>query len=265
MSERRRILKVVLQITCQLLWLAGLVMGLSGMYLLLNFKHSRLFFRDIYIVLPAVVAIVSAAALLCSGAIGCWVSVRESTGLQAAFVYLLIIVFCLEATAAALAFVNIGKVDSELAPLENMFQNYSGSSQDPDSNAVDAIQEEIQCCGVHDYGDWLTSRWFIQTGKCRVPQSCCNSTFHTCNGTLDQPYMLYSQGCLVKLRGAMTFILHLILYLTAVVAVVQVMGLVSVAQLMKGQPLQDSVSLEQSKLFETHKRTVVTDKQIRDL
>ncbi|KAI1891876.1 hypothetical protein AGOR_G00148240 [Albula goreensis] len=238
-EKRRRIFKVVLQITCQLLWLAGLVVGLSGVYLLLNFSHSRHFFRDIHIILPAVLAIVSAAALLSSGGLGCWASNSDSNCLQASFVYLLIIVFCLEATAATLAYVNIGKVDSELAPFQNIFQNYSGSSQDPDSNAVDAIQEELQCCGVHDYRDWLTSPWFIHSGRLRVPQSCCNSTFHTCNGTLDQPYMLYPKGCQVKLEDAMRFILHLIIYSTAVVALVQMVGLVSVAQLMKRQPLQE--------------------------
>ncbi|KAG7487841.1 hypothetical protein MATL_G00027900 [Megalops atlanticus] len=239
MSERRRIFKVVLQITCQLFWLAGLVVGLSGVYLLLNFKHSGVFFRNIYIILPAILAIVSAVALLSSGGIGCWVSVRESNCLQATFVYLLVIVFCLEATAATLAYVNIGKVDSELAPFRNMFLNYSGRSQDPGTDAVNSVQEELQCCGVHDYRDWITTAWFKQTGKMRVPQSCCNSTFHTCNGTLDQPHMLYSEGCQVKLEDAMTFILHLIIYSTAVVAVVQMVGLFSVAQLMKDQPLQE--------------------------
>ncbi|XP_036377724.1 tetraspanin 37 isoform X2 [Megalops cyprinoides] len=214
MSERRRIFKVVLQITCQLFWLAGLVVGLSGVYLLLNFKHSGVFFRNIYIILPAILAIVSAVALLSSGGIGCWVSVRESN--------------CLQAT-----------VDSELAPFRNMFQNYSGRSQDPGTDAVNSVQEELQCCGVHDYRDWITTAWFKQTGKMRVPQSCCNSTFHTCNGTLDQPHMLYSEGCQVKLEGAMTFILHLLIYSTAVVAVVQMVGLFSVAQLMKDQPLQE--------------------------
>ncbi|KAJ8374783.1 hypothetical protein SKAU_G00053630 [Synaphobranchus kaupii] len=175
MSDKRRIFKVVLQITCQLLWFAGLVMGLSGVYLLLNFKHNMLFFRDIYIILPAILAVVNAAALLSSGGIGCWVSMRDSTCLQAVFVYLLVIIFCLGATAATLAHVNIGKVDSELAPFRNIFHNYSGSSQDPDSNAVDSIQERLQCCGIQDYKDWLTIRWSTHTGKFRVPQSCCNS------------------------------------------------------------------------------------------
>ncbi|XP_064187469.1 tetraspanin 37 isoform X1 [Anguilla rostrata] len=252
----RRIVKVVLQITCQLLWLAGLVVGLSGLYLLLNYRHNRLFFRDIYIILPAVMAIASAVVLLISGSIGCWVSVRDSTclqgvvgikeGMNRAFVYLLIIIFCLEATAAALAYANIGKVHSELAPFQNIFKNYNGSSQDPDSNAVDSIQEELQCCGIQNYTDWQTTTWFNHRGNLSVPQSCCNSTFHTCHGTLDQTYMLYPQGCQVKLEDAIGFILHLIIYSTAAVAVVQIIGLVSVAQLMRQQPLQGYQILERN-------------------
>ncbi|KAG9350790.1 hypothetical protein JZ751_024679 [Albula glossodonta] len=66
--------------------LAGLVVGLSGVYLLLNFSHSRHFFRDIHIILPAVLAIVSAAALLSSGGLGCWASNSDSNCLQASMV-----------------------------------------------------------------------------------------------------------------------------------------------------------------------------------
>ncbi|KAJ8277476.1 hypothetical protein GJAV_G00075580 [Gymnothorax javanicus] len=238
MNETRDIVKVSLQITCQLLWLVGMVMGLSGVYLLLNFKHNGLFFRDFYILLPAVMAIASAVFLLSSGAIGCYVSVRNSTWLQGVFVYLLVVVFCLEATAAALAYINSGKVNAELAPFQDIFQRYNGSSQDPDTNAVNSLQTELQCCGITDYRDWLDTPWFTNTGKNRVPQSCCYSAFHTCNGTLDQPYMLYPQGCQVKLEVGIVFILHVILYSSAAATVVLIVGLVSVAQLMIKQPQQ---------------------------
>eukprot|EP00063_Salmo_salar_P031017 XP_014005852.1 PREDICTED: uncharacterized protein LOC106574474 isoform X5 [Salmo salar] len=102
------------------------------------------------------------------------------------FVYLLVMVFCLEATAAALAYVNAGKVDSELAPFSSVFQRYTGSSQDPYSDAVDATQKE---------------------------------------------------GCQVKLEEALLFVLHLIIWSSLAVALVETVGFVSVAQLMSDQPL----------------------------
>uniref|UniRef100_A0A8C7GLZ2 Tetraspanin 37 n=1 Tax=Oncorhynchus kisutch TaxID=8019 RepID=A0A8C7GLZ2_ONCKI len=198
------------------------------------------------------------------------------------FVYLLVVVFCLEATAAALAYVNAGKVDSELAPFSSVFQRYTGRCQDPYSDAVDATQKELQCCGIYDYRDWLATPWFNHSGRGSVPHSCCNYTYHTCNGTLELPGLLYpkvythththtpalalcgdpkvcrytsgqhliperchspypvcvlSQGCQVKLEEALLFVLHLIIWSSLAVALVETVGFVSMAQLMREQPL----------------------------
>ncbi|XP_038854132.1 tetraspanin-3-like isoform X2 [Salvelinus namaycush] len=267
-ETRRRAVKIVIQITCQLLWLAGLVVGLSGMYLLLNYRHNGLFFAHTYIILPACLALASATLLLASGGLGIWVSLRKSALLQGVvsfcvylrvseynkmyvfllfialmlcvlyslgyslspyllswpfqFVYLLVMVFCLEATAAALAYVNAGKVDSELAPFSSVFQRYTGRSQDPYSDAVDATQKELQCCGIYDYRDWLATPWFNHSGRGSVPHSCCKSTYHTCNGTLELPGLLYPKGCQVKLEEALLFVLHLIIWSSLAVALVEV-------------------------------------------
>ncbi|CDQ93273.1 unnamed protein product [Oncorhynchus mykiss] len=236
-ETRRRALKIVIQITCQLLWVAGLVVGLSGMYLLLNYRHNGIFFTHTYIILPACLALASATLLLASGGLGIWVSLRKSALLQGVFVYLLVVVFCLEATAAALAYVNAGKVDSELAPFSSVFQRYTGRCQDPYSDAVDATQKELQCCGIYDYRDWLATPWFNHSGRGSVPHSCCNYTYHTCNGTLELPGLLYPKGCQVKLEEALLFVLHLIIWSSLAVVLVETVGFVSVAQLMRDQPL----------------------------
>ncbi|KAM4625181.1 tetraspanin 37 [Polymixia lowei] len=234
---RRTTLKRFLMIICQLLWVVGLVVCLSGVYLLLNYKQNGLFFSHAYIVIPAILALSSAALLLASGGIGCLVSIRESVFLQGLFVYFLVMVLCLECTASTLAYYHSGKVHSELAPFRGVFERYTGSSQEPNSRAVDATQEELQCCGIHDYRDWLNTPWFNQSGGLTVPHSCCNSTFSSCNGTLDQPWQLYPQGCQVKLEEALVFVLKLIIWSSLPVVLLEVVGLVTVAQLMRDQPL----------------------------
>ena len=60
----------------------GLVVGLSGVYLLMKYRHSSLFFTHIYIILPAVFALASAVFLLAAGCLGSWLSLRDSTFLQ---------------------------------------------------------------------------------------------------------------------------------------------------------------------------------------
>lgn len=240
MSEpSRRICKTVLRIFSQLLWLAALVIALSGIFLLINFKHCRLFLEDKSIILPALLAVVAALFLLAAGIAGCCASEKESPCLQGIFVYFLIIVFCLEATAAALSYINVEKMGSQLAPFERVFHQYNGSSKDPDTQAVDFLQKELHCCGVHGFQDWQTSPWFNESGHIRVPLSCCNSTFTNCTGSVDQPELLFTKGCQGKLEDVLSFILHLILWSSVGAAGIQVVGLVSVSVLMKESPLQE--------------------------
>uniref|UniRef100_A0A672Q878 Tetraspanin 37 n=1 Tax=Sinocyclocheilus grahami TaxID=75366 RepID=A0A672Q878_SINGR len=86
-------------------------------------------------------------------------------------------------------------LDVDLSPLKDVFQNYSGNSQDPDTKAVNIVSLFCYSCSVKNYTDWLETPWFIHSGKYEVPLSCCNKNFHSCNGTLDSP-----QGCQIKLE-----------------------------------------------------------------
>ncbi|XP_047201817.1 tetraspanin 37 isoform X3 [Girardinichthys multiradiatus] len=238
-GERGNPLKTILQLMCQLLWVEGMVVAMGGVYLLMKYRHYSLFFSQTYILLPAIFTLCSAAFLVLTGFLGTWLSLRDSRCLQGLvrlslslwelgclqeiclhvlkhfllqFVYLLVVIFFLESTASALALVHSRKLDSETAPLSKVFQNYTGSSQDINSRAVDATQQELQCCGVSNYTDWLDTSWFNQTGGKLVPRSCCNATFHSCTGSVEQPWQLYPQGCQVKLEMAFQFILSFIMW-----------------------------------------------------
>ncbi|XP_035023955.1 tetraspanin 37 [Hippoglossus stenolepis] len=240
MSEQsRNAVRTTLQLTCLLLGVLGLVMGLSGVYLLMKYWQGSLCFSNTYITMPAILTLASAAVLVASGCLGLWLSLRDSICLQGLFVYLLVVVFCLESTATALAYFHSVKLDSETASLSGVFQNYTGNSHDPSSRAVDTMQEQLQCCGVHGYRDWFKTSWFNRTGELSVPQSCCNSTFHSCNGTVEQPWQLYTQGCQVKLEKALQFVLSFIIWGLPVVFLVEVVVLIMVAQLMRERPFME--------------------------
>lgn len=62
--------------------MVGLVVGLSGFYLLKNLRENSLFLSHSYITLPAILALASAAFLVVSGFLGYWLSLRDSTFLQ---------------------------------------------------------------------------------------------------------------------------------------------------------------------------------------
>uniref|UniRef100_A0A3P9P3H8 Tetraspanin 37 n=1 Tax=Poecilia reticulata TaxID=8081 RepID=A0A3P9P3H8_POERE len=159
----------------------GMVMAMSGVSLLMKYRHYSLFFSQTYILLPVVFTICSAAFLLFTGFLGTWLSLRDSRCLQG-------LVRFIPAT--------VGKcmsLDSDTASLNEVFQKYTGSSQDRNSRIVDITQEELHCCGVRNYTDWLDSSWLNKTGGDAVPRSCCNTTFLLCKGSLYQPWQLYHQ------------------------------------------------------------------------
>ncbi|XP_051555968.1 tetraspanin-3-like [Myxocyprinus asiaticus] len=241
----RRAFKFSLKIASLFLWLVGMCIGVSGAFLLLKYKTNGVFFSSFFISLPALLAVVSGVILLGSAAIGCAVSYKEPSCLQSLFVYFLIIVCCIVGTAAALAYTHTGKLDVDLAPLKDVFQSYNGNSKDPDTKAVNSLQDELQCCGVKNYTDWIDTPWFNHSGKYNVPQSCCNKNFHSCNGTLDLPSLLYTEGCQIKFEEELLLVLHIIIITSFVIIFVLVMSWISVAPLMRYPPPQEYRMLDQ--------------------
>ncbi|KAJ0008623.1 hypothetical protein NQD34_016038 [Periophthalmus magnuspinnatus] len=246
-EKRRKNLKTALQCLSQLLWLVGLAVAVVGVYLLLTFreKSTTFFSPSSYMTLPFFATFATAAFLLVSGFLGSWVSTRDSICLQGLFFYLLFVVFCLGSTAAALAFHRSVQLDSELLPLSDVFQRYTGSSEDQDSRTVDALQEKMECCGVQNFTDWMDTSWFIHTGGHILPHSCCNRTFTSCNGTVLQPHQFYQTGCKVKLKLFFHFLLDIIILMFAVVCLVLVILLVPVVTLMR-DPFLSYRSLDKS-------------------
>ncbi|XP_050981001.1 tetraspanin 37 [Labeo rohita] len=244
MALTRRGFRILIRIASLILMLAGIT-GLGGSYFLHKYKTYGVFFSSLYIILPAKLAVAGGVILLISGCTGCLVSNKKPSCGHGLLVYLLIIVWCIVCTTAALAYTHKGKIDADLAPLKDVFQNYSSNSRDPDTKAVDALQRELRCCGLKNYTDWLETPWFNQSGKYEVPLSCCNKTFHSCNGTLDSPQLLYNEGCQIKLEKTLLLSVDVIIITSLVVLFLLIMSWIIVAQLMRHQPPQEYRILDQ--------------------
>lgn len=235
----RRTLIIFIKTASLLLLLLGICICVGGVFLLLKYRYTGLFFSSFYIVLPVLVAVISGLFLLLSGSIGCVLSHSDSSCLQAWFVYFLTVVCCVMSTAAALAYIHTDKLDVDLAPLKDVFQNYSGNSQDPDTRAVNVLQSELRCCGVTNYTDWMDTPWFNHSGKYEVPQSCCKKNFHTCNGTLDLPVLLHTEGCQIKFKNKLQLVLQVIIIASFVVILILIFSGISTGHLMKHHPPQE--------------------------
>lgn len=232
-DHRRKTLKTIILFLSQFQWLVGMVVGLAGAYLWMKYRHSSLFFSSsTNMSLPVLVTLATAAALLFTGFLGTWVGIRDSKCLQGLFVYLLVVVFCLGSTSSALALHHSINLDTEVYPLTEVFENYTGSSQDPYSRAVDVLQESMECCGVHNYTDWWDTSWFIRTGGYVLPLSCCNKTFTTCSGTVFLPHQFNNMGCHEKIQTVFRFLLKAVMLMFALIFLDLVVVLVTTGLLM---------------------------------
>uniref|UniRef100_A0A3Q4N648 Tetraspanin 37 n=1 Tax=Neolamprologus brichardi TaxID=32507 RepID=A0A3Q4N648_NEOBR len=181
----------------------GILVWLNGVYLLIKYGEYSRFFSESYMTLTVLVTVTSAALLLVTGCVGSWVSLKDS--------------ICLQGLVRL-------SLDTEMAPFSGVFENYTGSSEDSNSRSVDAMQEELKCCGVKNYTDWLETTWFNKSGKLRFPYSCCNVTFPTCNGTVHQPWQIYTQGCHEELSKVIQFALKMVMWSSLLVYVEETSG-----------------------------------------
>ncbi|NWU89850.1 TSN36 protein, partial [Upupa epops] len=166
---------------------AGL--GYVGSYVVSTYRSYDNFVQDKYTLLPAVIIICVAVLMFVIGLIGCCATCRESRVGLGVFLAITLILFAAEVTAFVLGFVYREKVKTDVqGTMSSVFERYDGNS--PESTVVNVLQEQLHCCGVKNYSDWTSTRWFNSTGNQSVPLSCCRLDFRNCTGRLDQPQEL---------------------------------------------------------------------------
>lgn len=236
-NKYRKNLKTLLRCLSQFQWLVGTLVLLAGVYLWVECAHSRLFFSpSAYITLPIFITWATGVLLLILGFLGSWMATSDSICLQGLFAYLLLVVFCMGSTASVVALHHSNNLDSEAYPINEVFQSYTGNSQDPFSRAVDDLQASMECCGVHAYSDWYDTSWFHQTGGHMLPISCCNTTFTSCNGTVSLPDQFYQMGCYERFHIVFNVLLKDVVWMFVLVFHELVVLLIPTVLLMK-EPL----------------------------
>ncbi|KFO37960.1 Tetraspanin-3 [Fukomys damarensis] len=167
-----------------------------GAYVFITYDDYDHFFEDVYTLIPAVVIIAVGALLFIIGLIGCCATIRESRCGLATFVIILLLVFVTEVVVVVLGYVYRAKVENEVdRSIQKVYKTYNGTSPDAASRAIDYVQRQLHCCGIHNYSDWENTDWFKETKNQSVPLSCCRETASNCNGSLANPSDLYAEGC----------------------------------------------------------------------
>ncbi|NWU41859.1 TSN3 protein, partial [Hylia prasina] len=213
----------------------------GGVLVILKFQNYRCLFQESYLSVPGWLALATALILLPTGVLAVSISVKCSRYQQGTLMYLLLLLLCLEMSSAALACsYSVGTASQMESAMGYLVHQHNWTcSQDLGNSAVDVIQRKLQCCGVHNYTDWLktsSSSWYHPA--C-VPESCCKEKHSHCRGDVGHVEQLYEEGCLKKLEGQLYFAMLYIFWCCTVLSILELLVGISNGILMRHQPFHE--------------------------
>ncbi|XP_068955877.1 tetraspanin-3-like [Petaurus breviceps papuanus] len=181
--------------------------------------------------------VATAPLLLFTGGLAVGVS-RWNTGpWQGLFLYGVVVLLCMEASSAVLAHTSSCQRDWETHVLDDLLHQY-GNQSDPKTKAVDRLQQELQCCGIHNYTDWG------MIGCFSAPASCCQKIFLNCTGAFNSSQLLYQEGCLPKLDQRRKVVLSHVFWCCVGALLLELLAALVSGFLTKQSPLPDYHILE---------------------
>ncbi|XP_024272997.1 tetraspanin 36 [Oncorhynchus tshawytscha] len=218
--------KTVLLLLNVIFWAAGGALVYVGSYVIKSYNNFDNFLEDKYTLIPAAIIITVGVVMFIIGTVGCCATLRESKVGLSFFLMILLAMFAAEVAALVFAFIYQGRIKGDLErSMSNVFQKYDGENSE--SRAVDYLQSQLQCCGVQTYMNWTTMPWFSSSNN-TVPISCCKQNNTECTGKLDQPDLLNTQGCEVKLEQLLQDVMSYAMLVILGFAIIKFFGMLSV-------------------------------------
>uniref|UniRef100_U3FVW1 Tetraspanin n=1 Tax=Micrurus fulvius TaxID=8637 RepID=U3FVW1_MICFL len=222
--------KSVLLFISFIFWGAAAGLLYVGAHVLNAYKEYDPFLQNRDALLPPIIIIAIAVVMLVIGIVGCCATLRESRIGLKVFLVIILLIFLAEMAAFVLGFVYKGKIIAEFHDtLLKALATYDGKSEN--SHSVDYLQQELQCCGVQNYTDWIGTKWFNTTGNHTFPLSCCKQgpTLKNCTGQLSEKHLLNTQGCekIVNLGDLLNYAMLIVLAF----AIVKFFGMLGICML----------------------------------
>ncbi|KFP85492.1 Tetraspanin-3, partial [Acanthisitta chloris] len=213
----------------------------GGVFVILVFRNYKYLFHESCLSILGWLALVAELILLPIGLLAVSTSVKSSCNEQGTLMYLLLLLLCIETSSVVLAQFYSTSMASQLESTMGclVYQHDGTCSQHPGSTAVDAMQRKLQCCGVHNYTDWLkttAASWHLPA---YVPESCCKQNYSYCRGDLGHLELLCQEGCLKKLEDRLYFVVLYVLWCCASLSLLVLLAGVSNGIFMKHQPFYD--------------------------
>ncbi|KAK3587369.1 hypothetical protein CHS0354_028738 [Potamilus streckersoni] len=221
------VVKVIFIVFNIIVWLLGFGVLTVGIWMQVN--------RGSYVTLMPYSSILSASALCITasaiifiiGFCGCCGAMVESQCMLVVYFVFVLIVFGLQVAATALGLSHKQEIQRfvERELLLSIQEEYDPSLTQPDSQEgivaiVDAVQQDLECCGLHNYTDWFYIPAWPEQEK--VPLSCCREVTENC---IQSSEAWYTKGCMKEIEYFFMQNMYTLGILALAAAVIQVLAM----------------------------------------
>nr|XP_057907049.1 CD63 antigen [Doryrhamphus excisus]XP_057907050.1 CD63 antigen [Doryrhamphus excisus] len=211
-------------------WLCGLALIVVGVLVQVSL-HSTLMINDASASGAPIVIIAVGVVIFFVAFFGCCGAWKENYCMVTMFAILLSLVILVQIAAAIAGYIFRNKVsDVVQASLTDMISSYNNSSAEFKAS-VDALQEDLKCCGMNSSSDW---RSFRPDGN-SVPDSCCLNVSTNCGiGAMRDSAKVYQEGCRKAVEDLLKKNIQWVIIAALVLAFIEVTGVVFACVLMRG-------------------------------
>ncbi|XP_051495511.1 tetraspanin-7-like [Apus apus] len=215
-------LKLSLMAFSFVFWAAGLTMLVIGLWAKVSLGSYLVLSANDYPSAPAIL-LATGAAVIIWGFLGCFGAATEHRGLLRAYSTFLTVVLAAGLTAGLSALLYRQNIAQGFK--EGLHQALLAYGEDEAmSDALDAVQRTLSCCGVVSYRDWLTSPWGLeQNGS--VPLSCCRAR-RGCQRSPPAAHGLHRDGCFSKVSAFVSSNMFYVATAALGLALLQLIGIV---------------------------------------
>ncbi|XP_044754487.1 CD63 antigen-like [Coccinella septempunctata] len=163
-----------------------------------------------------VLTIVVGAIVFITAFFGCCGAIRESTCMLTTYAVILLSIFIIQVAIGVFAFLQVKDTADYKQNLEKGFRkavDHYGTNKEA-SEAVDAAQVFLECCGVNGPQDYHFSNG-------SVPLSCCSAKVESCSSTSST---VHSDGCVDKLYNFLEKTANILGYVVIGIAATELLG-----------------------------------------
>ncbi|XP_019392006.1 PREDICTED: tetraspanin-6 [Crocodylus porosus] len=160
------------------------------------------------------------------GTFGCFATCRGNVWMLKLYAMFLSLIFLVVLVAAIVGFVFRHEIKNSFASNYMLALRSYNATMDQRSEAVDAVQKTLHCCGVKNYSDWTNTAYYTEKG---IPRSCCrlpdNCTEDDLKDLAKAKTKVYVDGCFTLATTVMESKMGIVAGISFGIACFQLVGI----------------------------------------